>query len=130
MLLKSDLDIAVQGILATASGRSIGLATSMPYAILYPQGGPPGEGTWNSPEEDRWWNYQITSLGRDARQVTWMAERVRDIMISRGPGGYKYPIPVTGGFVQDRASLRLGAILPGGEDLWQIQDVYRVKAGM
>lgn len=130
MLLKANVDIAIQNILLTA-GFPVGYGNapadlSIPYMILYPQGGPPGDGSWGSPEEDRWWNYQVTSVGREPVQVTWLTDKVRGMILDLS----RYPIALTGGSIQTATSLRLGAIIQGGEDLWQAQDVYRVKAGI
>lgn len=130
MLLKRDLDLAMQTLLATATGCLIGMLTApidttLPYAILFPQGGPVGEGSWHDPEEDRGWNYQYTSVGSTALQVSWMSDKIRAYLLEPTT----FPLAVTGGWIQNVSSVHLGAILTGGENIWQAQDVYRVKAG-
>lgn len=130
MLLKANVDAAIQTVLLTA-GFPVGygdapVTVTLPYMILYPQGGPVGDGSWGNPEEDRWYNYQVTSVGREPVQITWMTDRVRGLLLDYA----RYPLAVTGGSIQTAETIRLGAIIRGGEDLWQAQDVYRMKAGV
>ena len=54
-----------------------------------------------------------------------MSDKVRDPILDQS----NYPLYPTGGSVQTASSVRLGPVIQGGEDLWQVQDVYRVKAG-
>ena len=131
MLLRADLDIFVHTLLVTNTGCTIGMNTApvdttMPYGVLYPQGGPTGEGSWANTEEDRWFNYQVTCVGQDGRQTAWMSDKVRGYLLDT----LVPPLAVPGGFIQLVVSVVLGAILPGGENVYQVQDVYRVKAGV
>ena len=106
-----------------------GADPDLPHFILYPFNSGPGEGSWEDPEEDRWFVYQVTSVGIDGRQAAWMSDRIREVFLNRkAGGGYSVDIPVTGADVQDRASIQLGAILPAGE-LFNVQDTSMVKAG-
>ena len=130
MLQKLDLDNYLHSALQTAIGKLVGIITAppdrtLPYAVMYPQGGVQPQGSWSSPEEDRWWTYQITSVGLTNVQTTWMSDQVRAFFLTPS----HWPAAVTGGSIQGVVSVTLGAILPGGEDLYQIPDVYRVKAG-
>lgn len=130
-----DLDVGLQTFLASVSAKNVGLGTvppslTLPYGILYPINTSRGEGSWADPEEDRWFIYQVTSVGEDPRQCGWLSDKVREAFIGRGPGsGYLWAPGIAGINVQVRESEALGAIIPGGENLWQVQDVYRVKVG-
>lgn len=123
--------------LATAVGKQVGLVTiaenpTAPYVILYPLQSPPGAGSYADPEEDRDFVYQATCVGIDPRQAAWMSRKVQEAFTDRQAGtsdGYKHPIAISGIAVQWRSCDELGAILPVGDDLFQSQDTYRVRAG-
>lgn len=129
--LNSDL----RAWLETATTKKIGLARvpediTLPYAVLYPTTAGVGIGSWGDPEEDRDFIFQVTSVGEDPRQCTWMSDKVRDAFVSRFGGGFAYTIALSSGNVQNRSVEALGAIMRAGEHLWNVQDIYRVKVGV
>ena len=92
---------------------------------------PPGEGSWANPEEDRDFVYQVTSVGLDTRQVRRQQERVETGFLGREGGGhYLYSLVIgEGANVQWRSSDQLGAIVASGDELFKVDDTYRLRVG-
>lgn len=131
-----DVDTAVQGMLAEVTAHDCHLirvppSPDIPYTVLYPIDQPRGGGSWENPEEDRDFPYQVTVVGQDARQVRRVQELVEEGFLSRAGGGdYAYPIvPGNGANVHWRLSDRLGAVVPSGDELFKADDTYRVRVG-
>jgi hypothetical protein len=75
----------ILSVVATATGRQVGDGTApaspvLPYAVLYPLPSPDHDGDLTSPDRDRGWLYQTTSVGATREQAQWMADQVQDAM--------------------------------------------------
>ncbi|MFD8509791.1 hypothetical protein ACFV27_01395 [Streptomyces antimycoticus] len=107
------LSLAVQAMLATATGRSCGYGTAptasslptgaaTPYSVLYPVGSTSDGPPFGDASADARIIYQVTSVGTTAEQAEWMADKVRAGMLARTPAGYTYSITATGYVVMAR----------------------------
>lgn len=129
------LDAALQSMLESVTEKGIYVLRvpsepTLPYAILYPQHASPGEGSWADPEEDRWWSYQLSSVGSDDRQCRWMQNKAMSAILDRSGNSFTNAIVLpTGNVVQGRHSDEIGAILPAGEELFQADDIFRLRVG-
>ncbi|MCX4749235.1 hypothetical protein OG455_27645 [Kitasatospora sp. NBC_01287] len=102
------LSLAVQAALSGATGRSCGYGAApatadkptgntVPYTVLYPQGGTASGPPFGESEGDGRIVYQVTSIGTTAEQVEWMADKVRIAVFGKLPkGGYATPIVAAG----------------------------------
>jgi hypothetical protein len=73
----------LKSVVATGTGRQIGDGTApatplLPYAVLYPIPSPSHDGDLSSPDRDRTWSYQFTSVGQTRDQTQWMADKIQD----------------------------------------------------
>lgn len=107
------LSLAVQAMLATATGRSCGYGTAptasslptgsaVPYSVLYPIGSTSDGPPFGDASADARILYQVTSVATTAEQAEWMADRVRAGMLARTALGYTYSIAATGYVVMAR----------------------------
>lgn len=134
MIRRELLDRALLAMLRTATTKQgdlvqVPVKAVTPYFILYPLTAPEGTGTMRDPEEDREFYYQITSVGVDHRETTWMSDRVQAAMIARSGNGYTTALVVAGGTIQNRHSRSLGTVERSGERLFKVDDDYAIKAG-
>ncbi|MFE5969814.1 hypothetical protein [Streptomyces sp. NPDC056463] len=107
------LSLAVQTMLASATGRSCGYgvaptASSLPtgaatpYSVLYPIGSTSDGPPFGDVSADARILYQVTSVATTAEQAEWMADKVRAAMVARAGTGYTYPIVASGYAVMSR----------------------------
>lgn len=134
MIAREVLDKAIKEWLQTTVGKSVGLVSppdslTLPYVILYPITSTSGPGSFADPEEDRDYVYQATCVGQDPRQTAWMSRKVQAAFTERLNSDYLYPIAVSGIEIQWRLCDELGGIVPGGDDIFQSADTYRVRVG-
>ena len=66
-------------VVATATGKQLGDGTAptspvFPYGVLYPLPSPIHDGDLTSPDRDRGWLYQVTSVGTTREQTQGMAD--------------------------------------------------------
>lgn len=87
-------------------------------------------GSWGQPNEDREFSYQIKCVGSDARQAGWMSSKVNAVMTNRAGADYQYPLTITGVATHWRVTETLGAIVPTGSDLFESNDIYKVRMGV
>jgi len=143
----NQVDTELREWLATALGKQIGLCRipatdnnrdelggtelKYPYAILIPMTSPLATGSWAQPEEDRELVYQLTCVGKDPRQARWMSDKVRIAFTARDDSGYVVPMNLTTltAVVQCRTGESVGAVIAGGVDLYQTNDMYRIYVG-
>ena len=69
-------------VVATGTGRQIGDGTAppsplLPYAVLYPIPSPAHSGDLSSPDRERTWSYQFTSVGQSREQCQGMADKIQ-----------------------------------------------------
>lgn len=129
------LDESIRAALANETGKVVSLGKvpaplpELPYAVLYAIHGSEGYGAWSDPEECRDFLYQVRSVGRSHRQCAWMSKKIEGAFVGRGSSGEfstSFNIPeVT---VSWRRTVELGSILPTGEELWQVDDTYKLRA--
>lgn len=131
---RRDFDKKLVARMASVLGKEIGnadvpsLSPDLPYAIVYPLFSPPPDGSWAAPEEDFDLVYQMTSVGSSPEQSGWMSKEIWNFLLARGPNGsHTEPLGLVGFTVQWRRSNSLGAILPSGDHLFQVDDGYRLK---
>lgn len=72
-------------VVAAATGKQLGDGTApaspvFPYAVLYPLPSPDHDGDLGTPDRDRGWLYQVTSVGATREQTQWMADEVETAM--------------------------------------------------
>ena len=72
-------------VVAAATGKQLGDGTApatpvFPYAVLYPLPSPTHDGDLASPDRDRGWLYQTTSVGATREQTQWMADEIETAM--------------------------------------------------
>ncbi|TQK44408.1 hypothetical protein FBY35_5912 [Streptomyces sp. SLBN-118] len=107
------LSLAVQAMLALATGRSCGYGTAptssslptgaaTPYSVLYPVGSTSDGPPFGDASADARVVYQVTSVATTAEQAEWMADKVRAGMLARTALGYTYPIAAAGYAVMSR----------------------------
>lgn len=107
------LSLAVQAMLASATGRSCGYGTAptssslptgaaTPYSVLYPVGSTSDGPPFGDASADARIVYQVTSVATTAEQAEWMADKVRAGMLARTTLGYTYAIAATGYMVMSR----------------------------
>ena len=70
-------------VVATGTGHQIGDAVApaapvLPYAVLYPIPSPAHSGDLSSPDRERTWSYQFTSVGQTWEQAQGMADKIQD----------------------------------------------------
>ncbi len=80
--MSRDLTDAIITTVAAGTGRQIGDSTApdapvFPYAVLYPLPSPDHAGDLTSPDRDRGWVYQFTSVGTTREQAQWMADKIQ-----------------------------------------------------
>lgn len=129
------IDQAIADLLATNTGKAVGVAwiasdAALPYAIVYPMPAGSDLGAWAQPNEDREFTYQIKCVGADARQAGWMSSKINAIMTNRSGADYQYPLVITGAATHWRITDTLGAIVASGDDLFESNDIYRVRMGV
>lgn len=136
MKVKRDVvDSAVKTALAT-SGKPVGLSdtpSEVPdrkagWYVLYQSPCPAPEGSWGDPEDCRYLDYQVKSVGKSHRQCAWLSSKAQEIMTGLAAGGYATPIAVSGYAIIDRRTVSNGAIRPGAgsSDLFEVDDIYRL----
>ncbi|GAA3304797.1 hypothetical protein GCM10020295_56850 [Streptomyces cinereospinus] len=107
------LSLAVQAMLASATGRSCGYGSAptssslptgaaTPYSVLYPVGSTSDGPPFGDASADARIVYQVTSVATTAEQAEWMADKVRAGMLARTVLGYTYPITAAGYVVMSR----------------------------
>ena len=72
-------------VAAAATGKQLGDGTApatpvFPYAVLYPLPSPDHAGDLGTPDRDRGWLYQTTSVGATREQTQWMADEIETAM--------------------------------------------------
>lgn len=72
-------------VVAAATGQQLGDGTApdapvFPYAVLYPLPSPDHDGDLNTPDRDRGWLYQVTSVAPTRLGVQWMADEIETAM--------------------------------------------------
>ena len=72
-------------VVAAATGKQLGDGTApatpvFPYAVLYPLPSPDHAGDLGTPDRDRGWLYQTTSVGATREQTQWMADEIQTAM--------------------------------------------------
>lgn len=128
---------ALAAFLAAETGRPIGKGTAPltaagqpaepPYAIVYPLGGGATWGpTYAGPDEGADLPYQVTSVGLRTDQAEWMADRVRQAMLTRLDGTLAAQLAVPGVNVLDRSMTGYGGLDREG-DVVSIPDSYVVR---
>lgn len=74
-----------------------------PHLVLHPLWGTTLEGTWNYPDADVEWFYQVDIVGKRVDQLEWARDRVIATFLGRHPGGeHRTPINVEGMRVMSR----------------------------
>ncbi len=128
------LDAALVSMLATVTGKQVGLSrivgdpATLPYAIVYPLPSGRGSGSFAHPEEDRDYQYQVTCVGEDPKQASWMSQQVQEAMTSRGFfGSYTNEISAAGVNIMDRLCDAVGGARSQGETLFVSDDTYTVR---
>lgn len=100
-----------------------------PYSIIYPL---PGQRSYSS-LDDVWCvvlMYQVTNIGQNADQSSWMADKTRQALTSRNPStGNDWTTPITASDVHviDRRLREEGGPEPTGGGLWQTVDTYDLE---
>lgn len=119
--------------LARCTTRDIGVCDvpsttpNMPYGVYNPINSPRGEGSWQDPEDERDWVFQITCVGRSPEQVGWMSDKVDEVIVGRNDRGYATAMTgVQGGTVLWRLTDSKGTIVRSGQ-LFQVVDTYRIR---
>lgn len=72
-------------VVAAATGKQLGDGTApaspvFPYGVLYPLPSPTHDGDLATPDRDRGWLYQVTSVGATRVQTQWMADEIETAM--------------------------------------------------
>ena len=72
-------------VVAAATGKQLGDGTApaapvFPYAVLYPLPSPDHAGDLTTPDRDRGWLYQVTSVAPTRLGVQWMADEIQTAM--------------------------------------------------
>ncbi len=126
--MRHDVLSAAKTLLET-SGRPIGdgnppsESPDRPYAIMYDLGfGVAAEGSMEDEEEWHDLALQITCVGEDHRQVRWMSDALFALFIDNST-----ELVVATATVVWRRSVRRGAILPSGTNLFQSNDEYQLR---
>lgn len=75
----------ILSVVAAATGKQLGDGTApdspvFPYAVLYPLPSPDHDGDLATPDRERGWLYQVTSVGATREQAQWMADEVETAM--------------------------------------------------
>ena len=75
----------ILSVVAAATGKQLGDGTApatpvFPYAVLYPLPSPDHAGDLTTPDRDRGWLYQVTSVGATREQTQWMADEIETAM--------------------------------------------------
>ncbi|MEU5383221.1 hypothetical protein [Kitasatospora cineracea] len=92
------LSLAVQAALSGATGRSCGYGVApatadkpsgntIPYTVLYPQGGTASGPPFGDSQADGRMVYQVSSIGTTAEQAEWMADKVRVALFGKSVKG-------------------------------------------
>lgn len=127
-LLRDEVGLPVAFLRApqTDSGET----AALPYMVIYPV--PGGRGFYGpvfaDPEGDADVHYQIKSIGRRYDQARALSDRVRQVVVGRGPDSrFTYGINPTGLTVADRYSE--GSTGPPRRDgnLFYVDDEYCVR---
>lgn len=99
MAPREEFTNAVIDLLARGTGKLVGDAKApplppgmperdfWPYCIVYSIPGGSSSGSLADPFEDSGLVYQVTSVGRTRQQAEWMADRVRNVWLSRTTRG-------------------------------------------
>ncbi|XUM00279.1 hypothetical protein ACQ86F_25550 [Streptomyces venezuelae ATCC 10712] len=107
------VSLAVQAMLASATGRSCGYGaaptssslptgTATPYCVLYPVGSTSDGPPFGDTSADARLVYQVTSVATTAEQAEWMADKVRSAFMARTEKGPTYPVSAAGYVVMSR----------------------------
>ncbi len=134
---RHNVDSALRDMLASVTTKNIGmsqvpaaLTVGEPYAILY-QSPSPGvgeyDGSWADPEDCRRFDFLVKSVGRSHRQAAWMSTAVNEAIMVRSHNGWVNALSPSGLNVIDRSTVSMGAIVRTGEDLFEVNDIYRLK---
>lgn len=80
--MSRDLTDTIISVVATGTGRQIGDGTApaapvFPYAVLYPLPSPDHAGDLTTPDRDRGFIYQFTSVGTIRSQAEWMSDKIQ-----------------------------------------------------
>lgn len=72
-------------VVAAATGKQLGDGTApdapvFPYGVLYPLPSPDHDGDLGTPDRDRGWLYQVTSVASTRLDVQWMADEIEIAM--------------------------------------------------
>ncbi len=96
MIDRARVTEALRAMLAAATGKPCGLGqlpvigrkpASLPYTVLYPQGGPVGGAPLADRSEDSHLVYQLTIVAQRVDQAEWLADRTRRALLARAQGG-------------------------------------------
>ncbi|MCZ1019780.1 hypothetical protein [Streptomyces noursei] len=106
---------ALRVMVAAATGKPCGLGrlpvvdgepASLPYTVLYPQGGSVGGAPLADAAEDAHLVYQVTVVAARTDQAEWLGDRVREAMLGRSPtGAWMQPLRAAGAPVWARELL-------------------------
>ena len=133
---RDKIDSAVRDAVEDHTGKPTGLSQppsrepdmNVGYVIIYQSPSPPPEGSWKDPEECKYFDYLIKSVGRSHRQVAWIQGAVQDAMTGRDTGGgYMKDITISGFKVIDRRTVSGGGIIQSDEHVFEGSDIYRLK---
>lgn len=104
------------------------VSPEVPYWVLYAvPGGERRTGGLSLPESGGVWRYQVTSVGASVDQAEWMSDRVRTVLLSRGPGGaWVHPLAGDGWVIWDRGEDLDGGQLTQEGRLWNVHDTLWV----
>ncbi|MGD3109494.1 hypothetical protein [Streptomyces sp. YGL11-2] len=124
MIDRARVTEALRAMLAAATGKPCGLGrlpvvdgrpASLSYTVLYPQGGPVGGAPLADRSEDAHLVYQVTVVAARADQAEWLADRVREALLSRtDTGQWANAIQVPGVRVWAREMLADDGVDTGG----------------
>jgi hypothetical protein len=75
--------------------------------------------------------YQVDSMARSRAQCQWLADRVRQVMLDRGPSSYVHQIIVSGWVLAHRSQQTVDSPVDEGRDetgesLWSCRERYEV----
>ncbi|WP_189959286.1 hypothetical protein [Streptomyces alanosinicus] len=128
---------ALQSLLAAATGRPCGRGrlplvagqpASLPYTVLYPQGGLLDGAPLADRSEDGQFLYQVTVVAARTDQAEWLADRVRQALLGRtASGDWENLILVPGVDVWARELLVDDGVDPAGADDGMVTAVQRYK---
>ncbi|MEK2474044.1 hypothetical protein [Streptomyces noursei] len=137
MIERALVTLALQAMLTAATGKPCGRGrlplvggqpASLPYTVLYPQGGLTDGAPLADRAEDARLVYQMTVVAARTDQAEWLADRVRQALLGRTSSGqWVNPIPVPGMEVWARALLVDEGVDPSGGDDGVVTGVQRYE---